>query len=266
MNGPNQALWWKDMEFPTGETLCWQIGPFSVWITRSDSEWRVAHEYSSHDEDRPVEWRVDFGRCQPADAAVLSRYIFGRTSPRLSLKPVLADRPVVTKPHTPFYIPSGIDATIFVSTPLWVRIEVNDPPVFLQELPIVRPSDTWFGSSTLEGEICYATRTSARLRLEEVPRRPHRAITPVMIRNRASSNLFLERLSIPVPFLALYGDAQGLLWTEPLTLIRETETEMAEVRLAEDPPAHAETPVRLMEPRQKPETGMLVRAFSSIFK
>jgi len=266
MNGTNQSLWWKEMEFPVGETLCWEIGPFSVWITRTDSEWRVAHEYTSHEEDRPLEWRVEFGRCEPSERAVVSRYVFGLTSARLSLKPALADRPVVTRPHTPFYIPSGIDATIFVSTPLWVRIEVNDPPVFLQELPIVRPSDTWFGSSTLEGEICYATRTSARLRLGEVPRRPHRAITPVMVHNRAPSNLFLERLSIPVPYLGLYTDAQGLLWTEPLSLVRQAETERAGVRVGEVPQSQAERPVRLVEPRQKPETGMLVRAFSSIFK
>jgi len=266
MNRQDQDLWWRDTEIATGQTICWAIGPFTVWITRTDSEWRVAHEHGSHDDELPIEWRVDSRSSQPAETALVSRYVFGQTMPGLSLKPVLADRPVVTKPHTPFYIPSGIDTTIFVSTPLWMRIDVHTPKVFLQELPIVRPSDTWFGSSNLEGEVCYATKTSARLGLEEVPRRPHRAITPVMIRNRVSSNLFLERLSIPVPYLALYTDAQGLLWTEPFTLIRETETEMAEIRLAEKLPAYVDSPVRLMEPRQKPETGMLVRAFSSIFK
>ena len=55
---------------------------------------------------------------------------------------------------------------IYVSTPLWVRVDVHDPPQFLQEIPVIRPSDTWFGPSTREGELGYAGRTHGRLNFE----------------------------------------------------------------------------------------------------
>ena len=34
--------WWGDHEVATNQTLRWQLGPKTLWITRGDSEWRVA--------------------------------------------------------------------------------------------------------------------------------------------------------------------------------------------------------------------------------
>jgi len=95
--------------------------------------------------------------------------------------------------------------------------------------------------------------------------RPHRAITPVVLRNQAKTPLFLERLSIPVTFLPLFGSLDGLLWTPQITLAREEDSEMAALKIDERPPRAAQRPVRLCEPRETASMGMLFRAFSALF-
>jgi hypothetical protein len=82
---------------------------------------------------------------------------------------------------TPLYVPPAEIATIFVRSPLWLRIEVGDALIALQEVPMLRPSDTWFGPTTMEGELCYASQTYARLNLEKLPIGPHHAGTQVTI-------------------------------------------------------------------------------------
>ena len=48
--------------------------------------------------------------------ATHERYVFRDTKELLNILPALADRPVVTRPATPFYLPRGEEITIFVSS------------------------------------------------------------------------------------------------------------------------------------------------------
>jgi len=258
------SRWWGDFSLDSGATAFWRISSFGLWVSRLGNEWRVAYHRSSLDED-PFEWERDLESGPPPEDVETERYVFGSTKPGFSVLPVLADRPVVTRPRTPFYIPSGQDATIFVSSPLWVRITIHKERLRLQDLAIVIPSDTWFGPNTREGAMGYAMRTSARLVLEEVPRRPHRAVTPVLVRNRAEDALFLERLSIPIPYLPLFAGEDGLLWTPGITLTRESDSSMAALKIDEKAPRAAVSPVKVHEPRESASKGMLVRAFSALF-
>jgi hypothetical protein len=155
---------------------------------------------------------------------------------------------------------------VFVSSPLWVRIEVGDPPVKLQEIPIVRPSDTWFGPTTMEGELCYASRTYARLNLENIPVRVHRAITQIIIDNKADTQLLVERLNLPVPFLSLFEASNGFLWTEAVAMIRTRDTGMAAFQIGKRPPEEASAAKLVSEPREKPDQNMVIRAFGALFR
>ena len=177
----------------------------------------------------------------------------------------LANRPVISRPVTPFHLPAGEEATLFVSTPVWLHLAAAKPLRDLTDVPIQRPSDTWFGPSTREGQLCYDSRTSGRLHLEEVPQRPHRAVTRVVIRNDGSDALRLERLSLPAPFLAVFEADDGLLWTTPVTLVREPSGEMGTVKIHENPPQEARHARRLSPPREKPTHASLVRALSALF-
>lgn len=197
--------------------------------------------------------------------AVLNRFSFRQTEASLTIRPALADRAVVVRPETPLYVMNGEEVTLYVSTPLWMCIETGDPPRQLHELPLYRPSDTWFGASTTDGEMCYASRTLGRLQRQELPPRPHRAITPMLIRNYAGEALLFERVRIPVQYLSLYQTPNDYLWTEAVTLRREKDDELASLHLEEGAPKEISRAQRLSEPRQTVKTSLLVRPFSLLY-
>ena len=255
--------WWGDYEVAANQTLRWQIGPKTLWITRGDNEWRVA---SAGGEDRLDDRLVI---AEPAEEPAGDDIDFRRFASRsgsqsIRLGPALPDLPVVVKTTQPLFVPASEEATLFLSAPLWLRVYFDGRKVELVDSPIVRPSDTWFGPDTMTGELCYALRTSARLHLEHLPRRPHRAISAVRIQNNTPSVLQFEKLKVPVPNLSLFTSSGGHLWTEALTLKREESSDGTKVRL-DDKPAQFVTSERITRPRTKMSKGFLLDAFGELF-
>ncbi len=258
-------IWWGEFSFSDGQALRWRIGPLSIHIQRLSREWRLGYKRC----DTVGDCAVDVERACPADPAVVpdiqNRFVFRRTTDTLWLMPTLADRSVVARPVSPFYVPPGEETVLFVSSPLWVQTCANYNRQLLESVPIVRPSDTWFGPSTREGELCYASTTHCRLTLEELPIRPHRAVTPVQIINRATESLLVERINLPVIYLSLYSADPGQLWTDMVTITREALDENASLRLHKRPPPQAGEATLLCEPQMHADKGILSRAFSALF-
>lgn len=255
--------WWGDYEIGPGETRRWQIGPQSLWITQGDNEWKVL---SACGQDR-LDSRLSIAEPaeEPSGDDIDVRRIASRSGKRtVRLGPALPDLPVVVKTIQPFFVPPKEETTLFLSIPLWLCIYFDGRAVELVDVPIARPSDTWFGPNTMTGELCYALRTTARLRSEELPRRPHRAISAVRIQNNAPSVLNIEKLKIPVPYLSLFVFDEGHLGTEALTLEREEDSEGTKVRL-DDKPAQIRTCKRIVRPRKKMSKGFLLDAFGELF-
>ena len=44
----SKSSWWGDYELVANQTLCWQIGPKVLWISRGDKEWKVTSK-KAHD-------------------------------------------------------------------------------------------------------------------------------------------------------------------------------------------------------------------------
>ncbi len=262
---PVASPWWGEFRFSPGQTRCWRFGPLTLSVQRLAHEWQLFHQVREDWVESDYEVEVDAAAAPLGGDAALDRFVCRGTSKALQVLPGLADRPVVTRPATPVHLPSGEEVTFYVSSPVWIRLGIPSPLRWLLELPLQRPSDTWFGPSTREGELCYAARTSARLQLEEIPLRPHRALTPVSILNQGDEPLLLERLKLPVPCLSLYGSADGLLWTESLSIIREQDLRMAALRIGKGPPSPAGTARLVSEAREPVEQGILVRALHAIF-
>ena len=250
--------WWGVFELEPGQTKCWEIGPTTLWISRFEHEWRVAH----HQLDDATLDRQQVGMAASADeiaeGAAEYRFGFRDAGGELRIEPLLADRAVVIRPEVPFRVPSGEAVTLYVSTPLWLRLGVGASGPKLIELPSYRPSDTWFGASTIDGELCYASRTTGRLQLEDVLQRPHRALTPVRLDNRAQDALELDRLRLPVQYLDLY-DGPTTLWTQAVTLTREESGDLAGLRFEAQPPAEAGTAAPVTGARQSSEQNLVVR-------
>lgn len=260
------ADWWGSFQVPRDRAGCWHVGPMTLWIQRLTCEWRVARTIDDHDDDLPASVTI------PAEAGDLlgfehvSRFGVSDASERVSLMPLLADRAVVTRPEKPFYIPAGQSVTIFVGSPLWLRIEAGDPSLFLAEMPIVRPSDTWFGPGNSSGELCYATRTACRLRLEELPVRPHRVISAVTVRNRSRAALLLARMKLPVQYLPLYRSDSGVLWTRDLTISHIDEDDVADdISYGDDAPERAGKARLVAQAREKVDANVAMRVFTSLF-
>jgi hypothetical protein len=179
----------------------------------------------------------------------------------LTVTPALADRPVITRPEKPFYVRAGDEVTVFVSTPVWLQLHVENAQ--LHEFAILRPSDTWFGPNTRSGELCYASRSYCRLRVEDLLPTPHRARTPVIIQNHADDPLLVQRMNIPVHYLSLFEDEGGGLWTESMILERRAGQELSAMQLRPT----RQVPLDLSPlstPRVAPTDNLMVRAFSDL--
>jgi len=256
--------WWGTFEVPHGQARRWTIGPLTLWAARFAGEWRLARTSEGNGGALAVERGIAVAVDELGTATSTVRYGVEGGGESLTLTPALADRPVVSRPDRPFVVSAGASVTLFLGTPLWLR--VRDGGRDLTDEPIARPSDTWFGPPTEEGELCYASRTFCRLLLDEVPLMPHRATTAVTIRNQTSDPLMLERLKLPVTSLGLYVAGDGRLWTESATFEWMQGTEMAAFRVEPGAPSRAPVAEPLAPPRM-PSTSpsVVVRAFSTLF-
>lgn len=271
MDEQSVTAWWGAFELDEGQGGHWQVGPCSLWLYRTAHEWRVLSQ--SGDDPLAAGSRV---AVPAADEAVrealqaagedwtVSRYSFRQTDPGIVLRPALADRPVIVRPENPLFIPAGEEVTLYVSTPLWVQIERADAAKLLHEQPAYRPSDTWFGPSTREGELCYASRTAGRFQLANLPLRRHRAVTPLVVRNHASEALNLERAQIPTPHLTLYESAEHDLWTQAVTLDRREGAEGATVDIKHRAPREVQVVTRIHEPRHEAKKGLVMSTFQAL--
>ena len=261
------TVWWGTEELDDGKTARVGIGPLDCWIEHRGREWRTGFETIER-EDAHVsrDWPAETRDLLTLDQ--VSRAVVSTTAGNVTLNPALADRPVVTRPDHEFVVPPGVEATIYVGSPVWLQLFVGPATtVPLRELPIVRPSDTWFGPTIGDGELCYAARTSCRLDRAALPDRPYRATTAVTVRNDSDTSLTIERMKLLVPRLSLYASADGRLWTQDAVFRRDQGTDFASFEAKPGPPAvlASAEPTEIAKPRED-VTHALVRAFGSLLR
>ncbi|PJA74514.1 hypothetical protein CO151_09470 [bacterium CG_4_9_14_3_um_filter_65_15] len=257
--------WFGDFSLSLDKTAYWQIGPSEIWLTRSSQEWRFTGRTGTNPLNMTLKHLPDGGDPEPEESTVGPLRLGFKNAPeRLSLLPMMADRPFVVKPATPFMLPPGQEVTLYLSTVLWLQVAVGDPSQEFLQMPLFLPSDTWFGDSTLDGEMCYALQTSARLRLENLPVRPHRAVSALTVRNKSHANLEVEKVLFPAPQMSLFAGESGHLWTESLTLVHTSEHHDAPLILKDSPPSQAGQTRKVVGPRQAAPRSILTRAFSEM--
>lgn len=262
MFAENQALWWQPQTLLNEQSCKILLGPLQIFLQRKAGEWRLATELLTQAEHQHVESQLLDQWPQRSQA---SRFVFENEPLQFCLKPLLADRPVVVKTHQPVYVPPGEQVTFYISSPVSIRIELQQPTLLLKEVQTLRLSDTWFGPNTQVGELCYADKTQARQSKEELPKRVHRAVTPVTVKNNSSQMMSIEKLSLPIPYLSLYGLADGSLWTDQVLLDHQDDAEMSKLQISKKMPAGSDGAERLAKPRLYMEKHGLFRAFSDLF-
>ncbi len=258
--------WWQPLRVEVGGGWQWELGPLELEVYREDNEWHLAYAYGEDSGAEAVSWTRRPVVERPEVKETIERFAAGTAADELNLRPRVADRMLVALPRAPLWVLPGERARVYVSSPLWIDVTVGPPARSLRELPIKRLSDTWVGPSTREGEVAYALKTHARVRLEDVPKVPHRCVTPVVFANEGNDVLRVERMNLPIPFLSLYTGEEGHLWTESLTLVRTEDDQLARLDIAEHAPHEAGRAERVSEARQAAEPNLLVRAFSSLMR
>ena len=258
--------WWGSRHIEEGQGGSFRVGAMKMWIAHFPGEWRVALKHEDVVDDEEISVRCPDEIVDPPDGATLHRFATKSADTGLTIEPILADRSVVARPEIPFNVLPDDEARLFLSIAVWVRLSVRGTTSTLLEVPTIRLSDSWFGATTREGEICYASRTAARMNLANVVRRSTRAITSVVVRNRAEDRLSLERIALPVPALSLFGDVDGNLWTEEVTVERDREGHTAQVKLGRRPPKHAKKPIKVSGARVPEAQNVIVRALHSLLR
>ena len=248
----------------------WHLGPLRLWAERRRGGIKLAAARSSDPFEESLSIAEEgIPEAEFLDAAgealVLERWIpmSGREGAlSLELHALLADRPIVTKPEMQVYVPADDHADVYLTSPLWVGLSYDGAR--LLEIPTWRPSDTWFGPSTVSGTLAYAGRTRLRSRVEELSPTPVRALTQTRIVNQTRRAIELEGIALPLPSMRLYRTENGRLWTESVE-VRCDRMGRSEVRV-EAPSAELTGSFRVLgERRIQPDANGLVRAFSALF-
>jgi hypothetical protein len=240
--------WWGAVTVELSHTRELIIGPLTLSIRRLPGEWRLCRQGGGHIADSSA-----------------TRFAVSGQDGQLQLLPALADRPVVARPEEPFHIAAHDECTVFVGSPAWVRVATAGPPGVLCEFPIQVPSDTWFGPTTMTGELCYASRTYCRLHYDEIEFRPHRVLSAVTIRNRSRQSLVIQRIMLPAVYLSLFAGAGGTLWTQDITIDQQDEqATSATVKFLDRPHRVAGGAARLLGPRRPAQPTLAMRVLGSL--
>lgn len=255
-------VWWGRVTLPTYYSLQLDMGSLMLAVQHKKSEWYIYYQQETEIDINKNKLLKAIGQFSPCNYQEKVRFIVNDDVDVIEIMPALADRAVVCRPSTVIDIAPGAQTVLYITTPVWLTISLLRPNLtLLKEIASQRLSDTWFGHSTMEGELCYASTTSGRVDLEKLPHRIQRVTTALIIKNLADTNLVFERVSIPVPLLSIFSNKMGQLWTESVTLTREDDGELARLKIGRSP-SEAQL---VTKPRVKNNQHELFRAFSAIF-
>jgi hypothetical protein len=249
--------WWGSFVLQPGMTRHHTLGPLELWIERRVGEVRVA--WSSRGEPLAYDFAIDENADPPSESLdlVVQRFGLPDGPTDFSLVPLLADRDMVVSPQELISVLPGCTVTLYISSPVWFELGLRDPAVPLVEAPTYRPSDTWFGPNTRQGDLCYWSRVRARLDRGNLPLRAQRAATALTISNLASTPFPVDRLRLPLPLLSLFATQEGRLWTDTVCVTRHADGTTVDLDFAgapDDPGA-----ARVRGPRRTVERHMFNR-------
>lgn len=243
---------WGECPIRSDEPQRFELGTLRAEVTRRADEWTARCRYETDGESQGPE--------------TVSRLVSaGPTPDHVTFTPALATRNVMARLGEAIRLPAGAGATIYVTTPVWVRCLVGDGAV-LFDLPVEVHSLAWFGPSTTRGELCVSEDTRGRLLIDSMKERQDRIITPVTVANDGADELTITRLNIPAQVLPVFrAEASGLLWTSKLTIRREKELDLAEVKVGDAAPAQAGATEPLGSPRGKGKRSRMQLAVDLLF-
>lgn len=267
------SSWWGRHGLALDQTDFWQIGPLKMWLNSTPSKLAVSWAHSNdfldaHIRNVPTaQLQLDQNVVAPIDTQTVITAFANSGRTEVIFTPMLPDRPIVLKLADPVRVLPGEEVTLYMVAPLVIRLELTQSAKMIAEIPSYRLSDTWFGPLSTLGGLCYASASPAYLDLREVPLRAHCAVTAITVKNSGIDALKLDRINVPFPRLSLFYSQRSGFWTDRMTFERNSDNEMAHVKLDRQPPAEASPTQFVTGPRlATAEHSPVIRAFSAIFK
>ena len=256
--------WWGAYGIPTGQGGRWRLGALTLTTEHRPFEVRFGWRASSKPQDAEVNFECPVAVPTQLEDGECLRVGLEKDEAELTLEPRLADRAVVARPSVPLTVLSRQTVNLYLTTPLWVQVTLKGHELPILDIPSIRMSDTWFGPSPREGEICYASRTQARLDQDRLTTHPLRATTRLVIHNNLKTPLLIERVKLPTAFLSLYLSDEGRLWTQAVHLDRHNEDEPASIRLDTPKVIKNSGAQRIAPPRQVEDANLFRRALGAL--
>lgn len=258
------SKWWGNISFKDDQIKSWRIGSRQIIIQRKKQEWIVWNQESKNESDEALQLDT-LDNVSSLEHIDRQRFLVDKTETSLSVTPALADRSIVIRPGYPITVLPGEHAELNVSTPLWLNIKTTNQSTALTEIPFWLPSDSWFGQSTMDGELCYAKYSDAKVSLDNIKRRSHRAITRINITNQHEEALTVLRINLPVPFLDLYTDEKHQFWTDSVNLTHNEDDNLPTLSITKLNNASATNPTKLVaEARQIADKHTFMRSIKSL--
>lgn len=252
-------------ELATGQILNLRFGPLSIYLGHFFQEWRLSWTTTNDYMDNSFDLQNPFTGEIPNDLQSMIRYTYSRPCNRfVKLTPTLGDLPYVARPTKPLMILPNETVCVFMSIPLFVRVETEDPYHLLEDIPVLQSPKTWFGDNTVRGEICYSTKIKAVLNRAELINRPYRAISQLEIYNKSPEPLHVERLKVPAPFLSLFQGDDGLFYTSVMSFVCDVDGAIKNVDIDSEGDAF-EDKVLIAGPRLKVNDKSLLHPLSYFF-
>ncbi len=254
--------WWGKYRLAPGRMTSLEVGSFGLRILREDEQWRLAWRNQGDPLSEVVELRTNVDPEDVEEGMQQMRFGAGSRDERIEIRPLTGDRPFVAKPEVPLCILPGEAVTLYITTPISVGVILHEAKAPQLEFPALRARDTWFGRDNTEGQLCYASKTWAQMSRETFRPWPHRAVTAIIISNRAHTPLSLDRIKLPIPNFTLYQDEWGCLRTSGLLLKRSDDQDLAQARLLEPAPSDHWT---LLAPPRAVLKNRFLEAFAEVF-
>jgi hypothetical protein len=231
--------WWGNFKVPDEQSHFAKIGDLVFCLDHLHQAWHL----------------VQFPDKKETQKRELKTVVISNQNEDIKLSPLLADRAILIPLESPLLLSPGSEKVIYTSTPVWMNLEIGQPPLVSEEIHATRFSDTWDGRTTLEGELCYASSHYASSNLEDLPIDNAHVLTPISIFNFDYHSVSLKTLKLPLPFLSIFSDPQHRLWTEELNLVFEDHY-FPEMRILTGPPLGLKNSLLLRSPRFDIKTSL----------
>ena len=242
----------QEVSLAINTTISLLYSQLFIQLERTSKEWIIEWNHFDILNGNPCgQWRT----------ANIERYVLPENQHHAKFSEVLADRSIVTKLNAPLNLLPNSNVMLFVGTPIWLRLSFGEKKI--KDFPVIILSDTWFGTSTREGEVCYSSNTRARLDKSLFSVDSYKALTPIEVKNKSDENLVLDKINVPLPILSLYRNSANELLTSSIKI--EVDNKLNDAALTITEPNGNDHIKKIGPPRNESKSKVIKRTLDLLF-